>query len=90
MLDGGTTFVMRHEHRRIAEQLRVMDRNVLEDNADDAEPEPALLAMFAAHNLKEECVLYPAVDQVTRLEERGDLLRTRQALSEDRCQSSPG
>ena len=44
MSDEGPTFVMRHEHRRIEEQLQAIDRNITGDNTDDAEPEQTLLA----------------------------------------------
>ncbi|HEX6531604.1 MAG TPA: hemerythrin domain-containing protein [Nitrospira sp.] len=90
MSDGGPTFVMRHEHRRLEEQLRAIDRNVTEDNADDSQPEEALLALLAAHNLKEERVLYPAIDRVTTPEVCRDILRTIQELPADRCESSAG
>jgi iron-sulfur cluster repair protein YtfE (RIC family) len=82
MSDGGPTFVMRHEHRRIEEQLQAIDRNVTEEQADDAQAEQALLALLAAHNLKEERVLYPAIDQVTTAEECRNILKNIQELPE--------
>ena len=88
MSDGGPTFVMRHEHRRIEEELQAIDRNVREEKADDDQPEQALLALLAAHNLKEERVLYPAIDQVTTPEECRDILRKVQEIPEDHCGSS--
>lgn len=75
MSDGGPTFVMRHEHRRIEEQLRAIDRKVADDNASAAESEQALLELLAAHNLKEERVLYPDIDQMTTPDECRDVLR---------------
>ena len=87
MSDGGPTFVMRHEHRRIEEQLQAIDRNITGDNADNTEPEQALLALLAAHNLKEERVLYPAIDQVTTPEEWGEILMKIQHVPGDRCES---
>ena len=90
MVDGGPTFVMRHEHRRIEEQLRAIDQNLVQDNADDAEPEQVLLAMLAAHNLKEERVLYPAIDQATTSEERSDILKQIQDFPEDPCELTAG
>ena len=82
MSDGGPTFVMRHEHRRIEEQLQAIDRNVTEEQADDAQAEQALLALLAAHNLKEERVLYPAIDQVITAEECRNILKKIQELPE--------
>lgn len=90
MVDGGPTFVMRHEHRRIEEQLRAIDQNLVQDNADDAEPEQTLLALLAAHNLKEERVLYPAIDQATTPEERSDILKQIQDFPEERCELTAG
>ena len=87
MSDGGPTFVMRHEHRRIEEQIQAIDGNITGDNADDAEPEQALLALLAAHNLKEERVLYPAIDQVATPEECGEILMKIQEVPGDRCES---
>jgi iron-sulfur cluster repair protein YtfE (RIC family) len=81
MFDAGPTVVMRHEHRRIEEQLQAIDRNVAEENMDDAQAEQALLALLAAHNLKEERVLYPAIDQVATTEERSEMLRNIQETS---------
>ena len=69
MSDGGPTFVMRQEHRRIEGQLQAMDRNITEENTEDAQPEQALFALLSGHNLKEERVLYPAIDQVSTPEE---------------------
>jgi regulator of cell morphogenesis and NO signaling len=81
MFDAGPTVVMRHEHRRIEEQLQAIDRNVAEENMDDAQAEQALRALLAAHNLKEERVLYPAIDQVATTEERSEMLRNIQETS---------
>lgn len=90
MSDGGPTVVMRHEHRRIEEYLRAIGQNTTEENTDDAQQDQALLALLGAHNLKEERVLYPAIDQVTTPEERQDILKTIQEFSEDRCEASAG
>ena len=82
MSDGGPTFVMRHEHRRIEEQLQAIDRNVTEAQTEDAQAEQALLALLAAHNLKEERVLYSAIDQVPTAEECRNILKKIQELPE--------
>lgn len=90
MSDGGPTFVMRHEHRQIEEHLLAIGRNVTEQNTGNDQSEQALLALLGAHNLKEERVLYPAIDQVTTPEECGDILRTIQEVPKDRTESSAG
>ena len=90
MSDGGPTFVMRHEHRRIEEQLQAIDRSLTENNADDAQSEQTLLALLAAHNIKEERVLYPSLDHVTTPEECRDIFMKIQELPEDHCKPSAG
>lgn len=82
MFDGPTA-VMRHEHRRIEEQLQAIDRNLAEEKMGDDQPEQALLALLGAHNLKEERVLYPAIDQVATPEECRELLTRIQEFAED-------
>jgi iron-sulfur cluster repair protein YtfE (RIC family) len=86
MSESGPTFVMRHEHRQIEEQLQAIDRHLTGQNAGDPPVEQALLTVLSAHNLKEERVLYPAIDQVTTPEERGDLLRKIQAPPDGRME----
>ena len=83
MSDEGPTAVVRHEHRRIEDQLDAIDRNLAEEKMGDAQPEQALLALLGAHNMKEERVLYPAIDQVATPEERSEILRRIQELPED-------
>jgi len=82
--DGGPTFVMRHEHRRIGEQLEAIHRKVAEENPDSDQEEQALTALLASHNLKEERVLYPSLDQVTTEEERKAVYRRMAGIPEDR------
>ena len=74
---------MRHEHRRIEEQLQAIDRNLAEEKMGDDQPEQALLALLGAHNLKEERVLYPAIDQVATPEECRDLLTRIKEFAEN-------
>ena len=85
-MSDGPTAVMRHEHRRIEEQLKAIDRNVEAEKMDDAQPEQALIALLGAHNLKEERVLYPAIDQVASPEEASEILRR---IQEGRADESP-
>jgi iron-sulfur cluster repair protein YtfE (RIC family) len=84
MSDSGPTFVMRAEHRRIAEQLEAIHRKVAEQNPDSDREEESLLSLLGSHNVKEEQVLYPAIDQVTTPEERQDVFQKMNAIPEDR------
>jgi hemerythrin superfamily protein len=84
MSDSGPTFVMRAEHRRIAQQLEAILRKVAEQNPDSDREEESLLGLLGSHNVKEEQVLYPAIDQVTTPEERQDVFQKMNAIPEDR------
>lgn len=88
--DGGPTFVMRHEHRRIGEQLEAIHRKVAEENPDSDQEEQALTTLLASHNLKEERVLYPSLDQVTTEEERGTIFQKMAQIPEDRYRACCG
>ena len=63
---AGPTAVMRTEHREILQLLEQIELGI----GDAAAPVAALRALFHAvlgeHNVKEEQVLYPAVDQLLR------------------------
>jgi regulator of cell morphogenesis and NO signaling len=84
MSEGGPTFVMRAEHRRIGQQLEAIHDKVAEQNPDSDEEEQALLDLLGSHNMKEERVLYPAIDQVTSEEEREAVFRNMKNIPEER------
>lgn len=84
MSEGGPTFVMRAEHRRIGQQLEAIHDKVAEQNPDSDEEEQALLDLLGSHNMKEERVLYPAIDQVTSEEERETVFRNMNNIPEER------
>lgn len=85
MSDGGPTFVMRNEHRQIGEQLESIHHKVVEQNPEsDQEEEQALLKLLGSHNLKEERVLYPSIDQVTTPGECEDIFQKMKEIPEDR------
>jgi len=63
MQDQGPTAVMRAEHRRIHDVLsQIHDRIGQGDAACDA-LEERLISLLAAHNQKEESILYPWIDR---------------------------
>jgi len=84
MAEGGPTFVMRAEHRRIGEQLDAIHRKVAEQNPDSDQEEQALVALLGSHNMKEERVLYPALDEVTTQEERDAVYRNMEQIPDER------
>ncbi|TPW19463.1 MAG: hypothetical protein FD126_2661 [Elusimicrobia bacterium] len=64
MRDAGPTAVMRHEHVLIKLRLDALHEKVRAADPDcDAEAQ-ALLAVLKDHNMKEEQILYPAIDRM--------------------------
>ena len=84
MSEGGPTFVMRAEHRQIGKQLEAVHDKVAEQNPDSDQEEQALLDLLGSHNMKEERVLYPAIDQLTSAEERETVFRNMKNIPEER------
>jgi regulator of cell morphogenesis and NO signaling len=90
MSKGGPTFVMRAEHRQIGEQLEAIHEKVAEQNPDSDQEEEALLAILSSHNMKEERVLYPSIDQVTTPEECKEVFQKMDQIPEDRYRACCG
>lgn len=84
MAEGGPTFVMRNEHRQIGQQLEAIHQKVAEQNPDSDQEEQSLLTLLGSHNMKEERVLYPAIDDVTSAEERETVFLNMKNIPEDR------
>lgn len=84
MTEGGPTQVMRREHRQIAERLEALHKKVQAADPDSDQEEQALLAILAAHNRKEELVLYPALDETLSDEARAGIFRAMNEIPEDR------
>lgn len=84
MSEGGPTFVMRNEHRQIGEQLEAIHQKVADQNPDSDHEEQALVNVLASHNMKEERVLYPSIDQVTTEDERKTLFHNMKEIPEER------
>lgn len=82
--EGGPTTVMRAEHRQIRELLEAIHDKVVSKNPDSDREEQALLEILRIHNAKEERVLYPAIDGVTRPDERAELFRQLELMAPER------
>jgi iron-sulfur cluster repair protein YtfE (RIC family) len=82
--DGGPTFVMRQEHRQIGQLLESIHARVAAQNPDSDQEEQLLLNVLGSHNMKEERVLYPCIDNVTSAEERALVFRNMKNIPEDR------
>ena len=84
MSEGGPTFVMRAEHRQIGQQLEAIHGKVADQNPDSDQEEQVLLELLGSHNMKEERVLYPAIDQLTSAEDRETFFRNMKNIPEER------
>ena len=84
MSEGGATSVMRAEHRQIGQHLEAIHDKVAEQNPDSDQEEQALVDLLGSHNLKEERVLYPAIDQLTSAEERETVFLNMNDIPEER------
>lgn len=82
--ESGPTFVMRNEHRQIGQLLEAIHRKVADQNPDSDQEEQALLNLLGSHNMKEERVLYPSIDQVTSGGERETVFRSMKNIPEER------
>jgi len=82
--EGGPTFVMRAEHRQIGQQLEAIHGKVADQNPDSDQEEQTLLALLGSHNMKEERVLYPAIDQLASAEERATVFQNMKNIPEER------
>lgn len=90
MSEGGPTSVMRHEHGQIGQQLEAIHDKVAEQNPDSDQEEQTLLNLLGAHNMKEERVLYPSIDNVTSPEERETVFQDMKTIPEDRYNACCG
>ena len=84
MAEGGPTQVMRTEHRLIGDCLEAIHRNVLKQNPNSDNDEQKLLELLKSHNMKEERILYPSIDQVISDEERAELYQAMKDIPEER------
>jgi iron-sulfur cluster repair protein YtfE (RIC family) len=80
----GPTAVMRAEHKRIGAALETLHGKVKQGDPECDAEEQALIALLEAHNLKEERVLYPAIDHAITEEERQSLFLRMQQIPEER------
>ncbi|HEU4684239.1 MAG TPA: hemerythrin domain-containing protein [Nitrospira sp.] len=90
MSEGGPTFVMRAEHRQIGELLEAIHDKVAGGDPESDQEEQALLCLLGLHNVKEERILYPSIDQVTTAEDRKGLYRQMDEIPAARDRSCCG
>ena len=90
MAEGGPTQVMRTEHRLIGDCLEAIHQKVHEHNPDSDREEGRLLELLKSHNMKEERILYPSIDQVISETERAEIYRAMKEVPEERYRTCCG
>ncbi|MBH0191793.1 MAG: hemerythrin domain-containing protein [Nitrospira sp.] len=78
--EGGPTMVMRSEHRQIGQLLESIHEKVTADNPETDQEEQWLINMLGSHNMKEERVLYPSIDNVASVAEREQVFRDMETI----------
>jgi iron-sulfur cluster repair protein YtfE (RIC family) len=81
-MTSGPTQVMRMEHRQIGRDLDAIHHKVHTQDADTDTEEHSLLEVLSRHNLKEEKILYPAIDQAMNESDRASLFDAMRKIPE--------
>ncbi|MDO8462634.1 MAG: hemerythrin domain-containing protein [Deltaproteobacteria bacterium] len=82
--DSGPTAVMRIEHRQIGQALEAVHQGVSRGSTETDSAENQLISVLKQHNLKEESILYPAIDNFLCDEERGGVFHKMENLPPER------
>ena len=90
MAEGGPTQVMRSEHRMIGDCLEAIHRKVQAQDPESDRDEQLLLDILKSHNMKEERILYPSIDQVISDQERAELYQAMKEIPEERYRAYCG
>jgi len=86
----GPTQVMRMEHRQIGAALEKIHDKVREQNPDSDADEKALLDVLGQHNMKEESILYPGIDELISEQDAADMFRAMEEIPEEKFASCCG
>ncbi len=87
---GGPTFVMREEHRRIGALLDRIHEKVRKADPSSDDDEEMLVEILEAHNHKEEQVLYPAIDQLITEREAAQIFLAMETIPAERYETCCG
>lgn len=90
MKDGGPTEVMRQEHRQIEQALEALHKKVQRQDPKSDLEEDLVWGLLKQHNMKEESILYPAIDQFISDKERQNVFGKMDALPEHRYKTCCG
>jgi|SRR3989338_582496 len=84
MRNGGPTEVMRMEHREIGAILEAIHEKVKARDPESDSDEQKLLTVLGNHNMKEENILYPAIDRSINDNERKAVFKKMEELPPER------
>jgi iron-sulfur cluster repair protein YtfE (RIC family) len=79
----GPTEVMRQEHRRIGALMEAIHEKVKRGDPESDVEERDLIDVLSAHNLKEETILYPALDRLLTDAEKTEAFEAMDKLPEE-------
>jgi iron-sulfur cluster repair protein YtfE (RIC family) len=86
----GPTHVMRLEHRMIGDRLEAIHAKVKSGSPESDQEEKALLEVLSVHNMKEEHVLYPAIDFHSDERDTQEVFRQMEAMPAERYEHCCG
>ena len=84
MAEGGPTQIMRSEHRSIRDCMEAIQSELERETPDSDGDEQRLLELLKPHNMKEERILYPSMDQVISEEECAAIYQAMKEVPEER------
>ncbi|MBI2981981.1 MAG: hemerythrin domain-containing protein [Deltaproteobacteria bacterium] len=84
---AGPTAVMRTEHREIRDALEGIHSKVAKKDPDSGEAEQRLVTVLTQHNLKEEEILYPAIDRFLTETERQTVFKRMEEIPPERYET---
>jgi hemerythrin-like domain-containing protein len=90
MKNGGPTEVMRQEHRQIEQALEALHKKVQRQDPQSDLEEELVWNLLKQHNMKEENILYPAIDQSISEKERQNVFGKMEALPEHKYRTCCG
>lgn len=85
--NAGPTFVMRQEHKQIGKILEEIHTKVKAADPGSEREEELLISTLSIHNMKEENVLYPAIDDCTTKMEIEEVFAKMNSIPEERYQT---
>ncbi|MBI2082180.1 MAG: hemerythrin domain-containing protein [Deltaproteobacteria bacterium] len=87
MRDGSPTAVMRMEHREIRDALESIHAKVAKKDPNSDESEERLVTVLTQHNVKEEEILYPAIDRLLTDQEKETVFKRMEDIPPERYET---